>query len=145
MAFSPDGRRIASLGFPGLSIAGQDGRIVRGFDAAESADLSGVELEWTSDGTQLVVGDTKGVVSVWNPDTGEHVRDIVTHPSPIVAIDVSPDGSMVASVSENVVQVHNAATSDSLYLPGLGRAERHLVQLPMAPASWRSTSGEPRS
>ena len=115
VAFSPDGRRIASLGFPGLSIAGQDGRIVRGFDAAESADLSGVELEWTSDGTQLVVGDAKGVVSVWNPDTGEHVRDIVTHPSPIVAIDVSPDGSMVASVSVNVVQVHNTATSDSLF------------------------------
>ncbi len=46
------------------------GRIVRGFDAAESADLSGVELEWTPDGKQLVVGDTKGVVSVWDAGHG---------------------------------------------------------------------------
>ena len=112
VAFSPDGRRIASLGFPGLSVAEQSGGIVRGFDAAESADLSGVELEWTRDGKQLVVGDTEGVVSVWNPNTGKHVRDVVTHPSPIVAIDVSPDGSMIASVSANMVQVDAAGTGD---------------------------------
>jgi WD40 repeat protein len=114
VAFSPDGRRIASLGFPGLSVADQDGQIAPGFEAAESADVSGQEVAWTPDGEQLVVGQTTGVVSVWNPNTGEHVRDIVTHPSRIVAIDVSPDGSMVASVSETVVQV-NAATGDSLY------------------------------
>jgi WD40 repeat protein len=115
VAFSPDGQRIASLGFPGLTIAEQSGGIVRGFDAAESADLSGVELEWTPDGKQLVVGDTHGVVSVWNPNTGEHVRDVVTHPSRIVAIDVSSDGSMIASVSANMVQVDAAGTGDGTY------------------------------
>ena len=56
-----------------------------------------------------------GVVSVWNPNTGEHVRDVVTHPSRIVAIDVSPDGSMIASVSANVVQVDAAGTGDGAY------------------------------
>jgi WD40 repeat protein len=114
VAFSPDGRRIAALGFPGLSVADQNGQIAPGFEAGQAADVSGEEVEWTPDGEHLVVGQTTGVVSVWDPNTGEHVRDVVTHPSGIVAIDVSPDGSMVASVSENVVQV-NAATGDGLF------------------------------
>jgi WD40 repeat protein len=114
VGFSPDGRRLAALGVTGLSVVDESGRAARGFDAVESVDLRGEEVEWTPDGKHLVIGDTAGVVSVWDPNTGEHVRDIVTHPSRIVAIDVSPDGSMVASVSETVVQV-NAATGDVLY------------------------------
>jgi WD40 repeat protein len=115
VAFSPDGTRLASLGIAGLAVVEVSGQPVLGFDPTEATDISGYEVEWTPDGESLVVGDVAGVVSVWDADTGERLRADITHPTRIVGVDISPDGSTVASASNNVVLISNLETGDASY------------------------------
>jgi WD40 repeat protein len=115
VAFSPEDGRLAWLGSAGLSVIDESGQTVRGFEGTESADVSGVELEWTPDGEQLVVGGTNRIVSVLDSDTGRDQRQIAEHPTGVLAIDVDPSGSMVASASENVVLINDLDTGEELY------------------------------
>ncbi|HEX2361846.1 MAG TPA: WD40 repeat domain-containing protein, partial [Jiangellaceae bacterium] len=115
VAFSPDGTRLASLGITGLAVVEVSGQPVLGFDPTEATDISGYEVEWTPDGESLVIGDVAGVVSVWDADTGQRLRGDITHPTGIVGVDISPDGSTVASASNNLVLISNLETGDASY------------------------------
>ena len=117
VAFSPDGTELASLGFTGLTVVDDSGQAVRGFDAAkaDTAAVSGNEVEWTPDGERLVVGGVDGVVSVWDAQSGQRLSDNIAHPNRIVGVDVSPDGSMVASASSNVVQINDLDSGAGIF------------------------------
>ena len=115
VAFSPDGTRLASLGITGLAVVDVSGQPVPGFDPTAATDISGYEVEWTPDGESLVVGDVFGVVSVWDADTGQRLRADITHPTGIIGVDISPDGSTVASASDNMVLISNLDTGDATY------------------------------
>jgi WD40 repeat protein len=115
VAFSPDGQRIASLGTVGLAVVDDSGQTARSFDAPDAVAMSGIEVEWTPDGERLVAGDEEGIVSVWDADTGQRLHADITHPSGIVALDVSPDGKTVASVSNNAVLVSRLADGGTDY------------------------------
>ena len=115
VAFSPDGTRLASLGITGLAVVDVSGQPVPGFDPTEATDISGYEVEWTPDGESLVVGDVFGVVSVWDADTGQRLRANITHPTGIIGVDISPDGSTVASASDNMVLISNLDTGDATF------------------------------
>src|SRR4029450_875779 len=56
-----------------------------------------------------------GVVSVWDADTGQRLRADITHPTGIVGVDITPDGSTVASASNNLVLISNLETGDASY------------------------------
>ncbi len=116
IAFSPDGTRIASAGFgTGLSVVDLTGQPDPGFDPTESAEVSGNDLGWTPDGTQIVVAGVDGVVSFWDGDTGRHIRDDEVHSSGAVALDVSPAGSTVASASDGLSVVTDIATGEIIH------------------------------
>ncbi|HET6753388.1 MAG TPA: hypothetical protein VFH23_05500 [Jiangellaceae bacterium] len=115
VAFSPDGTRLASIGVTGLSVVDETGQPVADFDPSLSANLSGEDVEWSPDGDTLVVGETTGVVSVWDSDSGRRLRDDATHSTRVEAVDVSPDGSMVASVSKNAVLINDVGSGEGVY------------------------------
>ena len=106
-----DSRRWASPAWPSSRCAGSRCSA----STRRATDISGYEVEWTPDGESLVVGDIAGVVSVWDADTGQHLRGDITHPTGIVGVDISPDGSTVASASNNLVLISNLETGDASY------------------------------
>lgn len=115
IAFSPDGSRIAALGTWGIAVVDEAGDPDAGFDSEASADLFGTDIEWTSDGERLVVGDINGVVSAWDAESGQHVGDIATHPTAVLEVDVSSSGLGVASTSENMLLVSDIDGGTSLH------------------------------
>ena len=83
---------------------------------------SGYEIEWTADGEQLVVAEANGVVSQWDAQTGEFLRENYRHFTGAFALDVSPSGSMVASATDELVVITDLATANvkhSLQRPGI--------------------------
>jgi WD40 repeat protein len=116
--FSPDGARIAALGrdFQGPKVGMH---LVVVWDVATGKELftcrTIYDLEmvcWTPDGSLLVgagggnpgnYDEVVGWVTLWNGETGEVLENIAAHESPISAIDIAPNGKLMASAGTDDV------------------------------------------
>ena len=71
---------------------------IEGYTAARS-DTNG--LSWSPDGTLLATAHQDGFVRLWNPNSGQLVREINAHAGWVRGIAWSPDGRMLASSGED--------------------------------------------
>lgn len=109
-AFSPDGQYIAIGGSESgleettLLVRPSDGQVVRTF--TKNVQHYVLSVAFTPDGSELITGSgsafstgTLGVIRHWRIADGVETRTINAHAARLGSIDVSPDGTLLASAS----------------------------------------------
>ncbi|MEU7576054.1 caspase family protein [Streptomyces sp. NPDC041068] len=95
LAFSPDGRTLASGGGNGTvrlwdPVTGAVRHRLRGHDWVN-------EVAFSADGGMLVSAGDDGAVRLWNPRTGKPLRSIVAHENGVASAAFSADGALLAT------------------------------------------------
>jgi WD40 repeat protein len=95
LALTPDGSTVA--------IGGRD-RALRVRELSTGKEMKWVgpastvmALALSPDGKRLLAGSANGLVSLWNAETGESLRDISGHTGNVTGVAFSSDGASVAS------------------------------------------------
>ncbi len=131
LAWSPDGRRIASSG--GQALYTDEGELVQGepydftvqvWEATTGECLLIYRghsnevhaLAWSPDGTRLASGSMDGTVQVWDAATGQNLATYNSHIEAVSALAWSPDGQRLASTGDNTAQVRDATTGQILLM-----------------------------
>jgi WD40 repeat protein len=94
VAFSPAGDMLAAGGYYHQQIrlfSAKTGEIIR------ELSQNGRSLAFSADGKRLVSGGKDGIVHVWNPVTGELLRELKGHTGALFAVAISADGKLIAS------------------------------------------------
>jgi WD40 repeat protein/predicted Ser/Thr protein kinase len=115
VAFSPDGRRLASASVPVIG-PGQ----LKVWDAQTGGEIrtlkgAGVGVAFSPDGRRLASASRDGTVNVWDVQTGQEVLSLKGHTDWVSGPAFSPDGRYLASASsDRTVKIWDAETGQEI-------------------------------
>jgi WD40 repeat protein/serine/threonine protein kinase len=99
LAFSPDGRLLATVGGENLKIWDTNsGKVVNTLHGQLGGDLS---VTFLPDGRRIASAGFGCVVRIWDLGTGKPIYTLSGHTWGILSLAASPDGRYVASASED--------------------------------------------
>ncbi len=61
------------------------------------------DVAFSPDGSQIVAGDSEGVMMVWDVETGDVVNRILAHNNWLTSLDISPDGHIVTASRDHTL------------------------------------------
>ena len=115
VAWSPDGRRIASGSLDKTvrvwdAVTGKQAYIYHGHSDAVYA------VDWSPDSKRIASGSADKTVQVWDATTGSQTYTHLGHTDTVTTVNWSPDGTHIASGSaDKTVQVWDATTGNQAY------------------------------
>lgn len=129
-AFSPDGRRLALSASLGIgTIDAQSFEVLSGSPRVPCCPNTMYSIAWSPDGSTLITGSISGLVTLWDADTAQMLRQFVANPhyapdsrdvdnlalSWVRDVAFAPDGSIVLAISgDGTLREWSAVTGDLL-------------------------------
>lgn len=94
VAFTPDGRRLATTGAksPAKLWDARSGEYLFSLEAPEALTLA-----ISRDGTFIATGHADGSVRIWNAESGKQLAELRGHKRMVLSVAIAPDGRTIAS------------------------------------------------
>jgi WD40 repeat protein len=144
VAYSPDGRRIATASFDDTikiwdTESGRELRTLAGHTNTVYA------VAYSPDGRRIATGSWDNTVKIWNAETGQEIRTLTGHTSRITSVTYSPEGRRISSGSwdktikigdvENGIEIRNIAHDGMVNSVSFSPDGRRLVSSTRRPYS----------
>lgn len=71
-------------------------------------------IAFSPDGTLLIAGTEKGTIKIWELTTGNEIRTITGLSDFVHSIAISPDGTLIASASNDMLQIWELSTGQEV-------------------------------